>query len=253
MARPRKVGLDFFPHSVDAANDEKIEAMCAVYGNDGYAFYFKLLERIYKNGGVLDVQNPAKMAAISRSITADSQLFDQMLQTAFELCLFDRGRFEEEKVLTSAGIERRIGYVAQERARKRAWKATSDSQEVLDVQNPAKTTEKPDKHKTINNKPPISPKRGNEYSALFLTFWEAYPKKQARKIAYKAFQKINPDVSLLNSMLETLERQKRSKDWQKEGGQYIPQPSAWLNGRRWEDETIGQEMDNDVDEYEDLP
>lgn len=170
MARPRKSGLDFFPHSVDAASDEKIEAMCAVYGNDGYAFYFKLLERIYKNGGILDVQNPAIMAAISRSITADSPLFDQMLQTALDLCLFDRGRYEEEKVLTSIGIQRRAGYVAQERARKRAWKATSESQEVLDVQNPAKITEKPHKHKTINNNiPPISPKEYGQYGWVKLT------------------------------------------------------------------------------------
>lgn len=37
-------------------------------------------------------------------------------------------------------------------------------------------------------------------------------------------------------MAEALDRQRKSKDWLKEGGAYIPYPSTWLNGRRWEDE-----------------
>jgi hypothetical protein len=47
MARPKKEGMDYFPHDTDAVNDEKIEALRLLYGNDGYAFYFILLERIY--------------------------------------------------------------------------------------------------------------------------------------------------------------------------------------------------------------
>lgn len=37
-------------------------------------------------------------------------------------------------------------------------------------------------------------------------------------------------------MLQALEIQKRSEQWQKAKGQYIPHASTWLNGRRWEDE-----------------
>ena len=48
MTRPQKQGLDYFSHDTDASNDEKIEAMEAVYGLAGHAFYFKLLERIYR-------------------------------------------------------------------------------------------------------------------------------------------------------------------------------------------------------------
>lgn len=47
MARPLKLGLDYFPHDTDAWNDDKIEAMRVNFGNDGYAFYFIILERIY--------------------------------------------------------------------------------------------------------------------------------------------------------------------------------------------------------------
>jgi hypothetical protein len=30
---------------------------------------------------------------------------------------------------------------------------------------------------------------------------------------------------------------KNSQQWTKDGGQFIPMPATWLNGRRWEDET----------------
>lgn len=69
----------------------------------------------------------------------------------------------------------------------------------------------------------------------FNTFWAAYPKKNAKLNAQKAFAKV--DVPL-NVLLDALERQKASWDWQKEGGKYIPLPATWLNGRRWEDEDI---------------
>ena len=37
-------------------------------------------------------------------------------------------------------------------------------------------------------------------------------------------------------MAAALERDRRSRDWQREDGAYIPYPASWLNGRRWEDE-----------------
>lgn len=72
----------------------------------------------------------------------------------------------------------------------------------------------------------------------FETFWEAYPKKNGKKDALKAFGKINPDGKLLQTMLEAIERQKQSDQWQIHSGQFIPLPATWLNGARWEDETV---------------
>lgn len=37
-------------------------------------------------------------------------------------------------------------------------------------------------------------------------------------------------------MLVALARQRNSDDWQRDDGRYIPHPTTWLNGRRWEDE-----------------
>ena len=236
MARPQKDTFDYFPHDTDAASDEKIEAMRTMYGNDGYAFYFILLERIYKKNGVLDVQNTAIRAAIQRNITSDSDLFDQMLGTAFDIGLFDKPSFEENGILTSAAIASRAASVNGERARKRAW---AEKQKVLDVKNTSnrqiiahkdKGKDK-DKDKGINT--PIPPK-GDDGS--FHTFWDAYPKKAPKPQALKAFHKIKPDDLLIQKMLSAIEKQKQSPEWTKDNGRFIPYPATWLNNCRWEDE-----------------
>ena len=120
MARPRKEGLDYFPHDTDAVNDEKIEALRALYGNDGYAFYFILLERIYRTENVeLDIKTEQMKRILAKKIQISKQKFEKMLLTAFEFELFDRKEFEERGVLTSRGIKRRAGVVFAERERKR--------------------------------------------------------------------------------------------------------------------------------------
>ena len=85
-----------------------------------------------------------------------------------------------------------------------------------------------------------SPTKENEkkilYTQEFQTFYQAFPKKKARKDAAKAWLRLDPDPSLIASIMTALEKQKASEDWKKENGKYIPFPATWLNGRRWEDE-----------------
>jgi hypothetical protein len=237
MARPKKDSFDYFPHDTDAANDEKIEAMRATYGNDGYAFYFILLERIYKKNGVLDVKTPAIMTAIQRNITSDSELFQKMLNTAFEIDLFDKGSFDEKGIITSKAIESRTLSVNSERARKREW---AKGKKVLDVENTANrrqlTPKVKDKVKVKDNIIPLSPPNGE--GDAFNTFWQAYPKKVAKPQALKAFNKLKPDNQLLQQMLSAIEKQKKSPEWTKQSGQFIPYPGTWLNDYRWEDEQV---------------
>ena len=68
----------------------------------------------------------------------------------------------------------------------------------------------------------------------FDEFWKAYPKKCAKPKAMKAWSKLNPDAELQQAILDALERQKQTVQWQKDNGQYIPYPATWLNGRYWE-------------------
>lgn len=69
----------------------------------------------------------------------------------------------------------------------------------------------------------------------FSMFWAAYPKKRDKARARRSFFKIKTIEKIFPVMMQALEKQKASADWQKANGQYIPNPSTWLNGERWED------------------
>lgn len=70
----------------------------------------------------------------------------------------------------------------------------------------------------------------------FADFWKAYPKKIGKGSAENAWKKIKSPVDTLALILPALEIQKRSDQWRKDNGQFIPNPSTYLNQRRWEDE-----------------
>ena len=71
-------------------------------------------------------------------------------------------------------------------------------------------------------------------NVMFESFWKAYPRKTNKAFAKKCFDKVKVDEELLNKILKAIEQQKKSEQWK--NPQYIPHPSSWLNGERWEDE-----------------
>lgn len=100
--------------------------------------------------------------------------------------------------------------------------------------------EKPKQTEVRSKKLEVRSEKNNTYTSCmcsrFDEFWSAYPKKQAKQDAAKAWKKVSPDDALADRILAALDVRKRSQDWQKENGKYIPLPATWLNGRRWEDE-----------------
>ena len=75
-----------------------------------------------------------------------------------------------------------------------------------------------------------------EFPPGFDAFWQSYPKKAAKKLAAQAFAKIKPGAELLAHMLAAIEVQRVSEAWRKNNGEFIPLPTTWLNGERWQDE-----------------
>lgn len=74
------------------------------------------------------------------------------------------------------------------------------------------------------------------YICAFDKFWSIYPRKVNKKKALQSWKKIKPDSLLLEKILSAVKKQSSSKQWLDSGGKYIPHPTTWLNGRRWEDE-----------------
>ena len=70
---------------------------------------------------------------------------------------------------------------------------------------------------------------------LFVEFWKAYPRKTNKDFAEKVFAKLKVDQVLLTKMTQAIHLQNKTV-WKDKDQQYIPHPSTWLNGKRWEDE-----------------
>lgn len=85
------------------------------------------------------------------------------------------------------------------------------------------------------SKEEISPRTPQGADKLFDQFWAAYPRKKGKEQARRAWKKLTPDKDLCRQMAAALKWQKQSQEWLKDGGQFIPYPATWLNGRRWED------------------
>lgn len=93
---------------------------------------------------------------------------------------------------------------------------------------------------SINNNP-YNPPKG------FETFWKVYPRHDNKQKTIKWFEKNKPSEDLLKIMLDKIEILKKTKQWQNK--QFIPMPTTWLNGKRWEDEVL----ESDLIKEEEIP
>lgn len=69
---------------------------------------------------------------------------------------------------------------------------------------------------------------------VFDRFWSEYPKKVSKGDARKAWVKHKCD-RLFGKIMSALGNAKRSAQWAKDDGQFIPYPASWLNAEGWED------------------
>lgn len=110
---------------------------------------------------------------------------------------------------------------------------TEQSRSTGDVNTPQKD-KKDKKDKKDSCSSPAAIERENE----FKKFWAAYPRKTAKDKAWEAWKKKNPPI---DKCLRTLSLLVKTEQWTREDGRFIPHPTTWLNGGRWNDVPEGFE------------
>ena len=68
----------------------------------------------------------------------------------------------------------------------------------------------------------------------FESFWEIYPKHQDKKKAKQKFLRLCTDEKKYQEIMDGLRNVLPM--WAKKDNKYIPMPTTWLNGERWNDE-----------------
>ena len=90
------------------------------------------------------------------------------------------------------------------------------------------------------------------YKEDFEQFWKAYPLKEGKEYCYKVWNdpKKKKRRPKLKTLIEKINEQKKSRKWTKDGGQYIPRPSTWLNQGCWDDILPMADGKTTKDEYD---
>lgn len=207
-------------------------------------------------------------AAISRVTTIPQQIIERGIGALMAADHESRTPDEEGRRLVLLSVGRSWGWRIVNYGRYRAIKQESDRREyhreyyrkhrskpVEQVENvetqhvstnstaSTHTETEAEAEAEAEKNPPTPRKVGNStvhgFPLGFERWWDAYPKKAAKDAAAKAFARIGPDEVLLGRMLAALAEHCASQQWQKDRGQFVPNPATWLNGRRWEDELPG--------------
>ena len=106
------------------------------------------------------------------------------------------------------------------------------------TENP--TPENPTPENPASNKKRNTKKEIQKKNISFDDFWILYPKKESKKDAQRAFEKLSEkDQEAAIAIVPV-----HNSYWRKKYGEpnkekfpttYVPHPATWLNGRRWED------------------
>jgi len=100
MARPQKQTVDYFPHDAKASEGDTLTILQSRFGNDGYAFWFKLLEKISSSENhVIDCRNPIKWQLLLAKTSTNEERGSAIMDLLCELEAIDAQLWRESKII----------------------------------------------------------------------------------------------------------------------------------------------------------
>jgi uncharacterized protein YdaU (DUF1376 family) len=205
--------MHYFQHNIADYRKDTMHLSLLEHG-----VYRQLLDQYYLQEGALPLDQDRICRLINAKTLEEKEAVFHVLQDFF--------------IKNDAGyVHKRCDLVINE-YNKKSLTASKSAKIRWDNANGMRTHSEPNaNHKplTINHKPLTNIKPLSDFDM----FWIAYPKKVGKEAARKAWAKANPELAMV---LNALEWQKISPQWFKNNGQYIPNPSTWINQHRWEDE-----------------
>ena len=230
----RSCPIKWFKHDSDASNDAKLKKLRIKYGAQGYGIYWYCLELIARNvekhNLTFELEHDAEI------IADDFKLSSDLVQHIMSF-MVDIGLFENTTgVITCLKMATRTDEYTQKLIQSN--KKSPDNIPTLSGDNPKKSVLREEKSReeisteeTITDKK--KPLRTIVLDNYFEDFWYKYPKKVGKVAAIKSWNKMKPDILLV---IDALNWQIETKQWQQEDGKYIPNPATYLNQGRWMDE-----------------
>jgi len=240
MTRPRKSTVDYFPHTVN--HGKTMFILESKWGNDGYATWFKILEKIGdKDNHYIDLRNQADIDFLCAYCRVSCDTLMQILNQCAVINAIDAGLWRHKLIYSQNFID---GVADAYRRRKQNPPTKEDvllcAGIVIDGIYPqTKLNEtKLNEIKEKEKEKPSPDKSGSSYSPDFETFWKAYPKKSgSKKAAFDNWKKLNGQKPPIETILNAIEAQSQ---WRRNTfGKFRPEwkdPERWIKNRMWEAE-----------------
>ena len=108
MARPKRIGLDYFPFDVDFFSDKKIKRLRAKYGNNGVVVYIYVLCLIYADKGYYTEYDEDLILDISDELNISEGSTRQIMKYLLSRSLLVKSKLSESvTVITAKSVQRR--------------------------------------------------------------------------------------------------------------------------------------------------
>ncbi len=114
LARPQKVGVEYFPLDVDIDQDDKVAMVEALHGVEGFGVAIKLMMKIYKEGYYYE-WTEREQILFSRRVNVDINRVNVIINDCIKWGLFDENLYNEHQILTSKGIQSRYLEIVKRR------------------------------------------------------------------------------------------------------------------------------------------
>ena len=117
MARPPKTGLDYFPLDVNFLNDLKTKKLVRSFGASAVAVALDVLTNIYKDNGYYAECDEDFIFLIADDLKLDEEYVKNVIKKMVEVDFFNKNLYENHKILTSIGIQKRYILASGRRVR----------------------------------------------------------------------------------------------------------------------------------------
>ena len=222
--------MKWFKHDSDANLDNKLQHLMADYGLEGYGLYWYCLElivnKVDSNNINFDLKHDAKI--IAKNTGSSEEKVSTIMSKMVELGLFEQTHpFGDMKsVITCLKLAHRLD--SSQTSNKNMRTIIQQIKEKGTKSHDPVMLDKIRKEKTIVHSDTLDD---------FEKFYLAYPRKQKKERAMKAWLKHKPDIDVvLKALSSQMKNDIRFTNYlldKKKNKDYRPMPSTWLNDQEW--------------------
>ena len=252
--RPAKMGCDWFPHFGNASDASKtVTILENHFGAEGYATWFKLLERLTTaNNHIIDCRNAEETEFLAAKLHLPPERLEIILNKLVELGAIDQTLWGKRTIWCQNLVDN-LKPVYDNRRQELPHKpliSTTDKP-ITTIETPISSPESTAREEgsrgsreSRENPPdplPIHPalrKDRNGDRPLFDKLLSIYPKKADAVEAMIVFYTMLDDGTLSEQLLDdvvlpAIERLKQTASWKERNGHFIPRLDKFLDRKQW--------------------